>query len=305
MARTSQQRSCGEDIAECLQWHAHACLRQGADCSLLIFRPLEHVSRAAVRSSATTRDQLPALAERIRSRIRRTDIIEVYDQKAVVVLLPSAGREGARAAFHRLCELLSGAPLPGERTHVIVVGHATRTTEPGGDDAIGDVIRDAWEPRALVSVALPSAAALPDACAGDTATRPVRLARSEPAISPHPSRAPAHSSRRAHLRLVGYDQRSSPADEDLWARARALGVPCVQIPTRLPLSCRSVIGSTLARELSAVPIGRSRNMLTVAMHNPCDAAAVLRLRAVTGLGIFPVLAAPDQLERALRQIAHA
>jgi hypothetical protein len=44
-------------------------------------------------------------------------------------------------------------------------------------------------------------------------------------------------------------------------------------------------------------------MLTVAMHDPRDIAAVTRLSAVTGLTIFPVLAAPDELERALRHLA--
>jgi hypothetical protein len=44
-------------------------------------------------------------------------------------------------------------------------------------------------------------------------------------------------------------------------------------------------------------------MLTVAMHDPCDTSAVRRLGTATGLTIFPVLAASDELERALRQLA--
>ena len=59
----------------------------------------------------------------------------------------------------------------------------------------------------------------------------------------------------------------------------------------------------MATQLRAVPIGRTRGMLTVAMNDPRDQQAVLRIGAATGLTIFPVLAAPDDIERALRQIA--
>jgi hypothetical protein len=114
--------------------------------------------------------------------------------------------------------------------------------------------------------------------------------------------ATAHD-RRKHLWLLPAERPGSPEDEELRAKARSLGVPYVTIPARLPAACRRAVPAGLAHELRAVPIGRTRGMLTVAMHDPRDIAAVTRLSAETGLTIFPVLAAPDELERALRHLA--
>jgi hypothetical protein len=76
----------------------------------------------------------------------------------------------------------------------------------------------------------------------------------------------------------------------------------VRLPPRLPASARRALSPELARELRAVAIGRARDTLTVAMDDPADAAAVLRLRASTGLAIFPVLATAEEIEHALGQL---
>ena len=86
-------------------------------------------------------------------------------------------------------------------------------------------------------------------------------------------------------------------------RALALGVPYVELPSRVSSACRHAVAPELARELRVVPIGRTRGTLTVAMGDPADSAAVHRLGEETGLCIFPVLASSDALDRALSQLA--
>ncbi|MBV9713269.1 MAG: hypothetical protein JO011_20390, partial [Ktedonobacteraceae bacterium] len=63
-----------------------------------------------------------------------------------------------------------------------------------------------------------------------------------------------------------------------------------------------LVDPTLAQELSCMPIGRNRDILTVAMSNPQDQLVLDRLRKETGLNIFPVLAHPRELQTVLEQI---
>jgi hypothetical protein len=63
-----------------------------------------------------------------------------------------------------------------------------------------------------------------------------------------------------------------------------------------------VVSARLAQELRCYPVGRERNMLTVAMLNPQDHQTLERLRQETGLLIFPVLTHPEALESALKQL---
>lgn len=313
MACTSQRWGCG-DLAERLRWHTLASLRQGAECSLLIFRPLENTSQAEKSHHTDACDPLPALAERIRPYIRRTDTIELDERNAVAVVLQAVGREGVHAAFGRLRDLLATPPLPGDRTFAITIGYATGTAGATGtalDDerATAATVRAAWKPRVLLRVALACTQARSTPRTDEAAPRPFaaeerKLETAVPLPVAAPTRSP-RSLRQSHPRLTALDSPAQPVDEDLRARARALGVPFVQLPARLPASCRAAITSELAHELHAVPIGRSRSVLTVAMHDPRDAGAVLRLRSATGLAIFPVLADPDELERVLRQLSRA
>jgi hypothetical protein len=105
-----------------------------------------------------------------------------------------------------------------------------------------------------------------------------------------------------HLRLVTKRHTELPELEVLCALARTMGVPFVRMPAHLPHSCRTALHPTVACEMRAVPIRCTRGTLTIAMHDPSDKHAVRRLHALTGLTIVPVLAAPDEIDRALRQI---
>ncbi len=48
-----------------------------------------------------------------------------------------------------------------------------------------------------------------------------------------------------------------------------------------------------------MPVGRTRGILTVAMHDPTDRGAIGRLASASGLTIFPVLANQRDLARTL------
>ncbi|HLX55677.1 MAG TPA: hypothetical protein VKR83_01490 [Ktedonobacteraceae bacterium] len=98
---------------------------------------------------------------------------------------------------------------------------------------------------------------------------------------------------------------SQPVEDDagLPALARKLGIPYLTLlPRKLPAGVQRLVNPRLAQELGCFPVGRERNMLTVAMLNPQDNVALDRLRQETGLLIFPVLAHPQALQHALEQL---
>lgn len=91
--------------------------------------------------------------------------------------------------------------------------------------------------------------------------------------------------------------------EELLLLARKLGIPYLSLlPRKPPQSVLQVVNARLAQELRCYPVGRERNILTVAMLNPQDRSALERLRRETGLHIFPVLTHPEALEEALEQL---
>ncbi|HEY0756908.1 MAG TPA: hypothetical protein VGD98_23350 [Ktedonobacteraceae bacterium] len=93
------------------------------------------------------------------------------------------------------------------------------------------------------------------------------------------------------------------AEEELPRLAKRLGIPYLTfLPSRPPRRALQVVSTSLARELRCYPLGRERNMLTVAMLNPQDQQALERLHQETGLQIFPVLTHPQALENALQQL---
>jgi|GEM_PF-939176 len=92
-------------------------------------------------------------------------------------------------------------------------------------------------------------------------------------------------------------------DEELPVLARKLGIPYLSLlPSKLPADIKQLVDPKLAHELHCYPLGRERNMLTVAMLNPQDRSALDRLHRETGLHIFPVLTHPQALQTALEQL---
>ncbi|HEX6481736.1 MAG TPA: hypothetical protein VF043_23070 [Ktedonobacteraceae bacterium] len=114
---------------------------------------------------------------------------------------------------------------------------------------------------------------------------------------------PEKSSRKAIHQHQRQLSQSVETDEELPALARKLGIPYLSLlPHKLPQGLQNILNPKLAQELRCCPIGRERNMLTVAMLNPQDRSALDRLHQETGLHIFPVLAHPNALQTALEQL---
>jgi hypothetical protein len=92
-------------------------------------------------------------------------------------------------------------------------------------------------------------------------------------------------------------------DGDLPALARKLGIPYLSLlPRKPPQRVQQLVNPRLAQELHCYPLGRERNMLTVAMLDPQDQLLLERLHQETGLDIFPVLTHPQELQTALEQL---
>ncbi|TMC22263.1 MAG: hypothetical protein E6J34_06935 [Chloroflexi bacterium] len=91
--------------------------------------------------------------------------------------------------------------------------------------------------------------------------------------------------------------------EELPVLARKLGVPYLTLlPHKLPAKVRRIVSPQLAQELHCCPVGRERDILTVAMSDPQDRNALERLSRETGLRIFPVLAHPQDLQSVIKQL---
>lgn len=92
-------------------------------------------------------------------------------------------------------------------------------------------------------------------------------------------------------------------EDELSSLARKLGIPYLSLLPRKPSQrVQQLVNPKLAHELRCYPIGRERNMLTVAMLDPQDQSALARLQQETGLHIFPVLTHPQELQTALEQL---
>jgi hypothetical protein len=115
--------------------------------------------------------------------------------------------------------------------------------------------------------------------------------------------APAFSAEPARP-LLGDGSLAPPDEMHTWARARILGVPYIAPPQHIPSSVLNLLSVEVMHQLRCLPIGRDRNMLTVALADPTDKGVLQRLEQMTGLTIFPVMTDPGALE-ALAQSAHS
>lgn len=91
---------------------------------------------------------------------------------------------------------------------------------------------------------------------------------------------------------------SIPSD-DRAAAARPPAAPYLQLPEKVAAHLTTLLPYKLAQELRCVPVGRQQQMLTVALADPANAEHIQRLRAATGLTIFPVACDEDGLNRLL------
>jgi hypothetical protein len=236
------------------------------------------------------------VANRLRPLLRRTDVVEVDPGTGIGILLFDADADGADIVQHRIVRELNTdaaprqAPARALETLQLALGSASAgpTEMPQLPAVVRDLVCVACTPHQWVSVPVARAP-------GRAGTR-MRSRR---------SLGSTHSGRAAPRHQLGMAPVVAPLAEhhELRCRADELGVPFVTVPTQLSDGLRRVVKLDLARELCAVPIGRTRGALTVAMRDPTDMLAMQRLAAATGLTIFPVLAAPSDLSRALAHLA--
>lgn len=211
------------------------------------------------------------LLRNIRPRVRRTDQVFLCGHVCYFVL-PGANLQGAEIVEERLWETLlwnihNMDEQEGARPIQVAIGHG----------------------------ALPFPHASPD-----------ELLRAASEFSKRFGERPEqeHVSQRGAERPPREKEQSQPEErENLPRLARELGIPYLApLPRHLPQRVSRVLNARLARELRCYPVGRDRNVLTVAMLNPRDHRALERLRQETGLRIFPVLTHPEALETVLKQL---
>jgi hypothetical protein len=305
---------------------ARACA-EDARCTLLIVRPLAATSGNVMKRAAPGAGDLALLARRLHVLVRDTDEIHVDVERGIAIVLHDTGIRGGHVVMDRLAEALDasalprpGAFAPGRRQNApwkLAMGCSEVTRlDLTAPERLTQVVARAWRSQQTIAPSLPlRRVTIPPAVARDLAVRftypPRQRTTSAPLIgasarSPEKARSTpliqGQTRRTPRLRLIrGGKPRCS--EETMRQRAQALGVPFLRLPRRLSGAGWHGISVELAHELRAVPVGCSRHVLTVAMDNPRDVAAVLRLRAITGLAIFPVLALPEELDRALEQIA--
>jgi hypothetical protein len=107
-----------------------------------------------------------------------------------------------------------------------------------------------------------------------------------------PEKSPDHETSAPHV-----------DDTGLPILARKLGIPYLSLlPRKLPAGVQRLLDPRLALELHCYPLGREKDVLTVAMSHLPDQEALDRLARETGLQIFPVLAHPQELETALETL---
>src|ERR1039458_1633438 len=74
------------------------------------------------------------------------------------------------------------------------------------------------------------------------------------------------------------------------AMANKLGIPMVNLKTKIPLDILAKIPAAVAHRRRAVPLCEAEGALVVAIENPMDNAVLEELRAITRMKILPVSA---------------
>ncbi|HLI87498.1 MAG TPA: hypothetical protein VKV37_02340 [Ktedonobacteraceae bacterium] len=223
----------------------------------------DHEGRIYAARRAQARHCTHYLLDNLRPLVRRTDEVFLLDHSFYFVL-PGANLEGGRIVQDRLWDALLW------RVHNISVEQIVRP----GTMMIGYSAYPQPQEEISECISAASVTRMRFDAPGERAAR----------------RAAAHESR--------------SGDEDLPGVARKLGVPYLSLlPRKLPEKVQQLVSPQLAQELHCYPLGRERDMLTVAMENPQDSKALARLREATGLHIFPVLTRPEELQTALAELS--
>ncbi|GHO54157.1 hypothetical protein [Ktedonobacter robiniae] len=200
------------------------------------------------------------LVERVRAFVRKTDQVFVLGESCYF-LLPGARLEGARIVQERLWQAL-----------------LWQVHEQELDTGEGPMVMQS------------SLRTLPDA--PQRSGQLVQLALRE-------LRQASRSFQFYQRQLLHpHEALSSPSGPDDLARlAQRMGVPYLSsLPGNLPVQVRNLVSKQLAQELQCYPLGCEDDVLTVAMADPRNEAALSRLQQETGLTIYPVLTSKHELQ---------
>ncbi len=205
------------------------------------------------------------LLQSLRPLVRKTDVIFRLDHTLYFLLL-GANLQGGQIVQARLWDALLWRIHNTEEEIIqpcdVAIGHSAYPV-----------------PYSNIYEFIEAASRL-QVCARLLAEKPIRKIR--------PSQDQA-----AHSSLTG----------DLPILARKLGIPYLSLLPRSPIEhLQQLINPRLAQELRCYPLGRERNVLTVAIADPGDQRLLERLHQETGLHIFPVLTHPKELQAALEQL---
>jgi hypothetical protein len=219
----------------------------------------------------------------LRPLTRKTDALLRMDQTLYFVLL-GADKHGGALVQERLWEALLWRVHNAQEQALLqptsmTIGHSALT---------------ASVPQNINSHACIQSAAIP--CH--------RFGHSDSQTSQGPEREtePLRKLRSSETNTENVEIERSPQG-DSYLLARQLGIPYIpQLPLNIPDKVRQVCSPQLAQKLHCYPIGRERNILTVAIADINNKHIIALLHQETGLEIFPVLTTPQALQLALDQI---
>ena len=253
------------DIVSAAEWIISTGVEQVALVTIRLFYEKEdklHAHKLTHADYSTTN-----LLNNLRTLVRKTDNVLLLGHN-MYFLLPGANIQGGQIVQSRLWEALlwrihNLSERDILRPQQMAIGHSAYPTH---DETILDFI-----------VAADEASFRFDA-------QPEKVIRKQTAVARG-------------------KQAEDATAEELPILARKLGIPYLTLlPRKLPQGLQHLVNAKLAQELHCYPLGRERNMLTVAMLNPEDRSALDRLKQETGLHIYPVLTHPHALQVALEQL---
>jgi hypothetical protein len=242
---------------------------------------------AADETTELPQQEMAVVEEMLRSDLRRSDAVLHCGPACSAALLIGADADGACAVTRRLHQTLSAC---AEVTLPLSLGWAASS-------------QTGHEAEALVTLALEGRRPfLP--VADETLFVAARAAKT-PAKEGLGQVFDAYvltgamlqpGARRKGSLAPGAEVPERPVVAQVRARARELGVPYLAPPRSIPSSVRKLVPLEVMRQYRCLPVGRNRNALTVALADPTDTGALLRLEEMTGLTIFPVMTDPEALE---------
>lgn len=261
------------DLAAMVQHITTTCVEQVALVAITLYFNVEEQATANclpytdAYASREAMNGILTLLNSLRMLVRKTDIVFLHHNRLYFLLL-GANIQGGQIVQSRLWDALlwrihNTSESEVIRPQYVTIGHSAY---PSPSISINTFITDAHEVKQDITI----------------------LSERTP--------------RKSGTRLT-HDALPNETEEEFPALARKLGVPYLSLLPRKPQHrVQQLVNPKLAQELHCYPVGRERNILTVAMLNPQDATALERLQQETGLLIFPVLTHPQELQTALEQL---